>query len=892
MKKLQLIIILLALLLMNNINLYSQTTPLFTTNGAKNYLVDNIYYIMKRNAYHYSFSIPANILSDDAASGTGTTDDLEFPPMDNYTIPTNNGHLGGLWKKYYDGISKCNILLAFTKANFNSEVDRYRAEAQFIRASFYFDLVRLFGGVPLIITADVPLIPNYGRASVAEIYTQIEKDLLDASKVLPPKSNLTVDEKFRATNGAAHSLLGKVYLFEQKWQLAADQFTLVINSGEYSLLSKFSDLWVTNNKFSSESILEYYYFSSAIWNDIHPEGNQDVRYMSFRGSSGKTYNSGWGFCPITQNLIDAFNSQGDTVRLNATVLNESVLLADGCKILAYDSRDYTGYFNKKYSAIRADMRNNYESNKDEIVLRYADVLLMYAEAQNKLGNDTESQKYLNMVRNRVNLNNITSTGSTLSEAIQKERRLELAMEGSRFFDLVRWGKAESDLASLGYKSYNNVWPIPQAEIDKNKNLTQNPGYSGSGTSSKYVPGIVQDNFFSYYKSNLDSIIKYQYNISKSDSIPFSLITYVLRGSGDIVDAKYSEWDYNVGKWVESYWAIDSLTPDNKLHSGTQYNHNFIKSTTSIPYWDTIIDQHYTYNSKNYETSYTYYNWLKIKINGAITKMWYPMYKYIYFPDEKGNDSSVYAQQYDLNTGQYYTSRKTRYQLTYSSNGKVVTSVSYTTMVPDTIDYTKYERIEYKYDDKDNLIQRDHYYWDGSYWNFNDSYKKNLAYDNNNQVISDITQNFDNASTLYINSTKAIYVLDTLNEVKVSSVYRWDIGFEDWWIGDGKFRTFYYYNNVPYQNNNNSPASNNLKVSILPNPVYSQAKIYYELPNMGNVNLQLLSVDGKVARYILLSGQRAGKNNYSLDVANIENGLYFLTVRSGNLYNVQKMVIKK
>ncbi len=521
-------------------------TNSITPDSAESYLVNYCYDIMKYQTFGLSFILPANIASDEAYAGGGIADDYILIEIDSFSLDCDNYYVESLWEKYYASIERCNLLLGGIGTSTGGDYDRYAAEARCLRAYFYFCLARYYGGVPLWTSDSTGEFNSLPRASLSEVYDQIENDLSEAIPYLPQRSELTAEENFRLTSGAARSLLGKVHLFREEWEQAAIQLENVINSGQYGLLDNFSEVWETANEFSFESIFEIPF--ASVPEDLDC-GNYDVMLMAYRGgiSAGDTYRGGWGLGPLTPDLVEAYEAQVDTVRLKGTVVDEATLLADGCDIMTEDSRHYTGYFNNKYASLAADYVHDFYSEKNEIILRYADVLLMYAEAKYHLGDISMAQTYLNMVRQRVILNEISASGEDLLQAIQEERRLELALEGDRFFDLVRWDKASEVLADEGYKSYNNVWPIPQSAFYLNPDLVQNPGYiTPAGLKTKGI--TVNDHNLQVFPNPARGKLKLRFNLQQPGDVIISVYSFTgqevknFEYSGLTAGANYVEVD--------------------------------------------------------------------------------------------------------------------------------------------------------------------------------------------------------------------------------------------------------------------------------------------------------------------------------------------------------------
>jgi starch-binding outer membrane protein, SusD/RagB family len=432
-----------------------------------------------------------NAASDDCAAGGAAPgpDQINWTAWDNFTVNTAQGPQGDLWGRNYTGIYRANLLLtkmdnvpdlsAATKA-------RYVAEMKFLRAYYYFDLVRLFKNVPLI-TGLIPVSDIYKvePAKPEQVYAQIEKDLTEAvAESSLPNTVPVATEGGRITKGAAKALLGKVYLYEQKWAEAAAQLADVngtpggTSTYGYHLLANFGDIFKMTNKFNAESIFEivHTYRAQQDWGAWGAfEGNVMVKMVGPRNYGGSTYDAGWGFCPLTTSLVNAMKSDP---RYPYTCANiDSLAKATGKSYEA--GADNTGWFIEKYAPklanktpLGGDPVLNYAN--DYIEIRLADTYLMEAEALVRAGSsNSRAQSLLDAVRARVGLPSVPVT----LDAIYNERRLELATEGHRFFDLVRTGKAATVLAPNGFTAgKNEILPIPIGDINNTK-LVQNPNYN-------------------------------------------------------------------------------------------------------------------------------------------------------------------------------------------------------------------------------------------------------------------------------------------------------------------------------------------------------------------------------------------------------------------------------
>lgn len=450
-----------------------------------------VYDIMRKNSGGFDNMITMlNAGSDDnVAGGGGATDGMGLQSFSNYSIsPTTVP--SSFWGDHYQGVFRANFLLSkLTNIPMDASLKaRYTGEAKALRALYYFNLVRLFKNIPLIVS---PLasseIYNVVQAEPSAVYTQIEKDLSEAIPVLP--NTVPANEAGRLTKGAAQALLGKVYLYDNKLAEAATQLAIVngtpggTNPYGYKLLSNFGDLWIFANKFNSESILEVAHTSASNtgwgnWGSDTDEGNTVVQMIGPRtltrpaGSTAPAYYSGgWSFNPVTQDLYDALKNDP---RFAATILDAKALKA--AKQINYiPAYQDTGYFINKFMPKQSDVSTGLGNtelnfNQNSYLIRLADTYLMEAEALG--GTGARAQALLDAVRTRVGLPSVPVS----LNAIANERRLELACEGHRWFDLVRTGKAATTLANKGFKvGKNEVLPIPYKELENTK-IKQNPNY--------------------------------------------------------------------------------------------------------------------------------------------------------------------------------------------------------------------------------------------------------------------------------------------------------------------------------------------------------------------------------------------------------------------------------
>ncbi len=415
----------------------------------------------------------SSITSDDADKGSDPGDSgTDKNDLDNWTFTPSAISFSEVWISNFEGIGRATYALKFLPDINTPDRDRFIGEAKLLRAYFYFNLVRTFGGVPKIdnvLQSEVDIETASTRASAADIYAYIESDLNDAITKLPV--NVAAAENGRVTRGAAQALLAKVSLYQKKWAQAKAMADAVIASGQYSLLTDYSKIWREAGEFSSESIWEV--------NAIGTTPNKGIEgyfvVQAPRGDNGL----GWGFNTPTQDLVNAYEP-GD-VRKAATIMFAGQTLWDGFVVspLASNPRyNYKSYVSKTKESFNGD---DWNSNKNLRILRYGEVLLIKAEAENELGNIGPAQSALNQIRNRAGLPNTTAATQTdLRNAIYKERRVEMAFEHDRMFDLRRTGRAGVVLRAHG-KPYvdgkHDLFPIPQHEIDlSNGKLMQNPGY--------------------------------------------------------------------------------------------------------------------------------------------------------------------------------------------------------------------------------------------------------------------------------------------------------------------------------------------------------------------------------------------------------------------------------
>lgn len=425
----------------------------------------------------------AEIPSDNSYTVTSGERLNEF---NDFTLISDNQHIQSYWLSTYRSIARCNIVLSraagvkLTDATRN----RYYAEVRFLRALTYFNAVRIWGDVPLV-TGEIESIPDaykFGRTPAAQVYELIEQDLAFAEQYLPVTQTGT--NLGRATKGAATALLGKVLLTQKKYQLAADKLQALATGNTYSLLPVYANIFLPTNELNNEIIFAARYTKGAL-------GLGSAFTTWFMPAYGSTQSTallgaaytGQQFNTVDQDLIAAFTASGSTDVRAAT---SYVLPAGAATTLGYYTRKY---IDTPTSATDAE--------NDWIVLRHADVLLMYSEALNEAGGPTApALTAINQVIRRsrnlpVNTPNATvdlpasTSQTTLRSRLELERRLELNFEGHRWFDLVRTNRAipvmndffTRNNSSIRVDQNDLLFPLPVQEIQTNPALTQNPGYN-------------------------------------------------------------------------------------------------------------------------------------------------------------------------------------------------------------------------------------------------------------------------------------------------------------------------------------------------------------------------------------------------------------------------------
>ncbi len=487
----------------------SGETGIYTTNAAYVPLT------WEFNYTYYSEFFIGDIMSDDALKGGQNISDMaDVYDMENFKTISNNGLILDYYRAQYQGIGRCNLgireipLLAPDSAMTESIQLRLMGELKFLRAMYYFNLVRTFGGVPLVdFVIESSNDWQQDRASVDDIYNLIITDLTDAEAALWKKSAYSDADLGRATKGAAQAMLLKIHLYRQNYSEAQLWGEAVINSGQYSLISDYAENFTLAGENGLESVFEIQYAEDPTGDYGGADGiggngfTRGTFTTILTRSRSSNLGGGWGFNKPTQNLYDEF--EANDPRRDATILNPTDDQIENPTQEIYLGSRYlnrkTGMYDE--NDIGIDLGHPSRGPLNRKVIRYADVLLMYAEACCENGNMSGAKTALEQVRNRArqgdnsilptfpNYNNYSDTEEDLMKAIRHERRVELSMEGHRWFDICRWGiakeimdaykatetqEAQDHMAEF-IQGKHELLPIPSQEIDLNP-MSQNPGY--------------------------------------------------------------------------------------------------------------------------------------------------------------------------------------------------------------------------------------------------------------------------------------------------------------------------------------------------------------------------------------------------------------------------------
>lgn len=453
----------------------------FLTTDLKGEYTSENYYISADNAtmavnaiynslYGNTLWIFGDVASDDAVKGGNAGDQADINAINNFSAKSDNGVLNTFWKSTYETVSRANNAIAnIPGITMDATLkNRLIAEAKFLRAYSYFNLTNIFGKVPLKLQTQNTVANIYiGLSEVNVMYAQIEKDLTEAALSLPA---VYATDKGRVTKGAAYALLAKVQLYQKKYTESLASIKSLEDLQIYDLLKNYSDLYKSGAEDSIEVIFGLRFINNT---EVSLGNNLNVWFAP-------SHEGGYYFNAPTQSFVDAFTEKTTTnledPRLDASIGREGKPWFNQTTFNSSWSES-TGFLVKKYNENTiANLAKN-QSTVPLHIIRYADILLMKAEALNEAGGIdavTKAKAEVNKVRARAGLSAITvTTQINLRNLIRNERRKELGFEFHRFFDLMRWGKETAE-AALGadfkWVEPRFYFPIPQSELDTNKAL--------------------------------------------------------------------------------------------------------------------------------------------------------------------------------------------------------------------------------------------------------------------------------------------------------------------------------------------------------------------------------------------------------------------------------------
>lgn len=390
--------------------------------------------------------------------------------LNNFSYDPSDTYILNTYAAFYTGIKRANSVIAELPSVTMDEnlKARFMGEAKFLRAFFYWSLTDMWGDV-IIITEPMknPDEALIAKSAQEEVYKLIIQDLKDAIASLP--ETYGSNDKGRVTKGAAESLLGKAYLYTKDYIKAEEMLNNVIVSGNYELMEEFDHIWNRNYENNKESIFEVQFA------DIGGSGTTTRNQSHLPGVNGGT-----GSHPVTQRIFDAFKK--DDPRRGYSIFKDGDVFAPHLT----STNINLDFYNASWSPTGYNVRKGMVpilylqgGGTNQPIIRFADVLLMYAEATNENGKFQEALNAINKVRQRPSVDmaplsiETTATQKDIFEAIVYERQAELAFEGHRFSDLRRWGLAEIELRSIGYLPRHRFLPLPQLEVDINPQLVQN-----------------------------------------------------------------------------------------------------------------------------------------------------------------------------------------------------------------------------------------------------------------------------------------------------------------------------------------------------------------------------------------------------------------------------------
>jgi hypothetical protein len=480
--------------------------------------------------------ILTEVASDNCLGGSGNSDGPGLQQMDRFDVGSINSY-GDLWQNYYKGIYRANVVLenidnvTWTTKEIGLKA-QYIAEVRFLRAFYNFNLVQLFGNIPLVTKTLAPEEANMPQADPAEVYKFIADDLKYAIETLPaiPYNKMATTDYGRVTKWAAEALMGRVFLYYTGYygkqdiegivtkQDVRNYLDDVVNNSGYALLNKFEDLWEASTNYAGEDnketvfAIKYTYKNQANVAWSQHDGNAWQVMIGCRGKNYPPFGKGWGFATVTPQLFYSFDPADS--RQNSSIIHWDTLMANNANIKAFDvsdQREWTGMIWKKYmpkannetQTVTEELGGNFMINNytDQVIIRYADVLLMSAELHLD-DNLALAQNYFNQVRQRAfgdkyaGKEKILSNNQMGIQILMEERRHEFALEGLRYWDLLRQGvevaksaidgvvntvvsgaSTASEVESIFRPETKGLFPIPLTQIIlSNGVLKQNPGW--------------------------------------------------------------------------------------------------------------------------------------------------------------------------------------------------------------------------------------------------------------------------------------------------------------------------------------------------------------------------------------------------------------------------------
>lgn len=491
-----------------------QTSQYFTTVDQCNTSTQVCYKYIDWDSWWQIFNwryLSGEAASDNAwISNTYQATHATYNAVSEYMLDAGNDRNEAQWIDLYKSIGIFNNTIEGIQG---APIDtgsksKFIAELKVLRSWCYFDLVRNYGGVPIVLKT-YPANTHLPRNTAKEVYTQLISDLKECAAVLPRKPAYSATDKFRVSSGTANALMAKVYLYMEDWANAEAAAAQVINSGDYQLETSFGTLWDYNYKNGQESIFEIQCASSQ-----NPALPASAEYMINAVADG-----GWGYYGPTSDLENAYLAAGDSIRMVWTINRQGKPVAGDPNNPSFNGGGYpanqskSGRFSRKWYVPKAQRPANNLFSRNDIILRLGDVLLIHAEACAMQNKTADALTSLKKVRDRVNLTtDMSLTGWNLINAVRNERRLEVAFEGDRLYDLRRWKdqsgvpvinnvlgtngsfvKYNTQTSTDFYETHNTIeaqnkgihfnpaihslWPIPNSEIVASGGvIKQNPGY--------------------------------------------------------------------------------------------------------------------------------------------------------------------------------------------------------------------------------------------------------------------------------------------------------------------------------------------------------------------------------------------------------------------------------